>query len=181
MRKMILLCFLLVGTTLVAQEKKLPKGWDVILLNGETAYMNLVTGEVSKKYPNKPAQEKIEETDFDPTIIHIVKKGETLSTIARSYVMPLSRLYQLNSLTDFDDLEVGQEIVVGYATTEKAKNDFLKGIPSEKVIDAKYHTVKKGDTLFTIAKHYGITVNELKRKNMLNDTTIYLGQRLIIN
>ena len=43
------------------------------------------------------------------------------------------------------------------------------------------HTVARGDTLFRIAKQYGITVNELAEANQINDPTlIYAGQVLII-
>ena len=45
--------------------------------------------------------------------------------------------------------------------------------------EAKY-TVKKGDSLYSLSKKFNITVEELKQKNNLNDTTISLGQTLII-
>lgn len=45
--------------------------------------------------------------------------------------------------------------------------------------EAKY-TVKKGDSLYSLSKKFNITVEELKQKNNLNDTTISLGQTIII-
>ena len=42
------------------------------------------------------------------------------------------------------------------------------------------YTVKKGDSLYSLSKKFNITVEELKQKNNLNDTTISLGQTLII-
>ena len=45
--------------------------------------------------------------------------------------------------------------------------------------EVKY-TVKKGDSLYSLSKKFNITVEELKQKNNLNDTTISLGQTLII-
>lgn len=46
-------------------------------------------------------------------------------------------------------------------------------------LEAKY-TVQKGDSLYSLSKKFNITVEELKQKNNLNDTTISLGQTLII-
>jgi flagellum-specific peptidoglycan hydrolase FlgJ len=40
------------------------------------------------------------------------------------------------------------------------------------------HTVKKGDTLYAIAKKYNLTVEELKSKNGLSENTIEIGQQL---
>lgn len=47
---------------------------------------------------------------------------------------------------------------------------------SQRVVNI--HTVKKGDTLYGIAKKYSITVEELKSKNGLSETTIEIGQEL---
>lgn len=44
-----------------------------------------------------------------------------------------------------------------------------------------YYTVKSGDTLWTIAKNNGLTVNELKEINNLNNNSISIGQKLKIN
>ncbi len=41
-----------------------------------------------------------------------------------------------------------------------------------------YYTVQRGDTLYSIAKRYNTTVDELKRLNGLTDVTIYVGQKL---
>lgn len=41
------------------------------------------------------------------------------------------------------------------------------------------HTVVKGDTLYGIARSYGLSVSELKQKNSLNVDTIYIGQKLV--
>lgn len=42
------------------------------------------------------------------------------------------------------------------------------------------HTVVKGDTLWSISQKYGVTVDEIKKKNKLKDNTIYIGQKLVI-
>jgi len=44
-----------------------------------------------------------------------------------------------------------------------------------------YHHVKKGDTLYSIAKKHGVTVNTLKKQNKLSGDKIMPGQKLVIN
>lgn len=59
-----------------------------------------------------------------------------------------------------------------------ASNDSNKKNALEKTI--KYHIVQKGETLYSISKKYGLTVNELKKLNTLSTNNIGLGSRLII-
>jgi len=42
------------------------------------------------------------------------------------------------------------------------------------------HTVKKGDTLYSLSKRYGTTVEELKRLNKLADNNLSIGQKLVV-
>ena len=44
----------------------------------------------------------------------------------------------------------------------------------------KIHSVEVGDTLYSIARQYSVSVNEIKKHNKLNDNTIFKGQELII-
>ena len=57
------------------------------------------------------------------------------------------------------------------------KRRFLK---NKKIQLVEYHKVKKGDTLYSISKKYGITVKHLIKENKLKNNTIYLGQELKI-
>ncbi len=187
--KLALIITLFFGINIFSQSNKLPKGWDQILLEGKPAYMNLITGDVSKKRPTKPANKPIEKKEFDPTITHIVKKGETLSSIARKYGFNLAKLYQLNNMTNFDNVEIDDEIVIGYAKNEKEKEAFLKenknssyNVPEniDEVNNNNYHVVASGETLYRIAANNKISVNKLKALNNLNSNAIFVGQKLRI-
>lgn len=173
-----------------SQEKKIPEGWDQIMLEGKEAYMNLITGEVSTVLPTKPALKPVEVPEYDPTIIHVVQQGETLSSIARTYNITLDKIYQLNHHFDYDNVEVGKEIVVGYKNEKPPKNNKMV-IPSPQPIEnphtsaathisKKIHIVEKGQTLYSISRMYGLTVDELKRINALKNNTILLGQELYV-
>ena len=58
------------------------------------------------------------------------------------------------------------------------RRGFLK---NKKIQLVEYHKVKKGDTLYSISKKYGITVKHLIKENKLKNNIIYLGQELKIN
>ncbi|WP_299674397.1 LysM peptidoglycan-binding domain-containing protein [uncultured Tenacibaculum sp.] len=183
MNKIVVLVSLFLSIVSFSQEKELPEGWDKILLEGKIAYMNLITGDVSTKFPQKKAVKLKKVVEYDPTITHTVQKGETLSTIARKYKMPLAQLYRLNSLVDFDTIEIGDKIVIGYEEDQTKKNK-SKTINKEPIADhsdeSNYHTVTPGETLYSISKLYNITVSFLKKKNKLSSNTIYKGQKLVI-
>jgi len=48
------------------------------------------------------------------------------------------------------------------------------------IIDSSQYTVKKGDTLYSIARKLGVSVDELKKRNNLTNNNIYIGQQLYI-
>ena len=96
--------------------------------------------------------------------IYIVKKGDTMYSIANQYGMTVNELKSLNNLTN-DTLSIGQKLVVsaGNAGT----------------LDT--YTVKAGDTLYSIANQFGFTVNELKQLNNLSSDILSIGQVLNVS
>ncbi len=90
--------------------------------------------------------------------VHIVRPGETLSSIALKYRIEVSELVRLNGID-------GSEILVG----QKLR---LKATP------AQTHIVERGDALWEIARAYGITVKRLRELNGLTSDQIYPGQEL---
>lgn len=98
---------------------------------------------------------------------YIVKSGDTLYSIARKYNTTVDEIKRLNNLTS-NNLSVGQELVIS-----EGEGEIEEG--------TEYYTVKSGDTLFSIAKAFGITVDELKQLNNLTSNTITLGQQLKIS
>ena len=96
---------------------------------------------------------------------HTVLPGESLSTIASRYGVSRGELIQLNHLGS-GTVSPGQTIVV------------RKGASSGTL--AQYHTVQPGESLFTIAKRYGVNINKLRELNNLDNTALRVGQRLKI-
>lgn len=102
---------------------------------------------------------------------YVVKKGDTLWSIARSFGLTVNELKEINNLTS-NNLTVGQTLLV--------KENMTDVPPVEDVSGFEYYTVQKGDTLYSIAKKYNISVDKLKEINNLKTNTLSIGQKLII-
>ena len=122
-------------------------------------------------------KEKLQERmkEISDRSVHIVKKGETLSQIARKYHVSVNQLKKWNNLKS-DNLSIGQKLIVysSGAPMAQAGNDK----PVERSTTETIHTVKSGETLGKIAQKYKCSVTDLKRWNNLKSTTIKVGQKL---
>ncbi len=118
-------------------------------------------------------------------IRHKVRKGESLNGIARRYKTTPSVIMEANDLSGMK-VKPGQVIKVpgkGYAKKSgeksKDKNKSSKGEDqgnedsSEKIIKYK---VKKGDTLASVARRYGMKLDELRKLNGINGSQLNVGQ-----
>lgn len=94
--------------------------------------------------------------------IYIVKQGDSLYSIANKYNTTVNDIKRLNNLSS-NELSIGQRLKIPVISN----ND-------------NYYLVKKGDTLYSIARNNNITVLELKRLNNLTSNEIYEGQKLIL-
>ena len=104
---------------------------------------------------------------------HKVKKGDTLSEIARKAKISVAELKRLNNLSG-NNLKLGQVLVVSKKrATATEKTAAVK-------MQTLTHKVKKGDTLFEIAKKTKISVAELRRLNKLSGDRLKLGQVLVV-
>ena len=107
--------------------------------------------------------------------VHTVKKGETLASIARKYHVSVSNLKRWNNLRK-DNIRVGQKLTIyssGGPMASSADNSTAVGSSSP-----KYHTVKAGETLASIAAKYNTTVSKLKKWNNLKSDKIRVKQKL---
>ena len=92
--------------------------------------------------------------------VYIVQKGDTLYSVAMANNTTVDELKKANNLTS-NILSTGQ----------------LLKIPSALLPESTY-TVKKGDSLYSIANKYNTTVEELKRINNLTSNALSIGQVL---
>lgn len=106
--------------------------------------------------------------------VHKVAAGETLFSIAQTYGVSVDEIRQWNNLSG-NSLSVGQEIVV--------KKGSGNPVPTPAPVPGKKgtHIVEAKETMFSISKQYGITVQQLKEWNKLEGNEISIGQELVVS
>ncbi len=99
------------------------------------------------------------------TVVHVVQPGETLESIANLYGLTVEALMAQNSLADASGFYVGEMLDVSAIATpeptpetpEATETPELPSTPQAVVV----HTVLRGETMYRIAKQYGVTVNDI--------------------
>ncbi len=98
---------------------------------------------------------------METTTTYIVKKGDSLYSIAKKFNTLVDEIKRSNNLTT-NNLSLNQKLII-------PNND----------IDTIY-TVQKGDSLYSIASKYNTTVNKIKSDNILTNNLLSIGQKLVI-
>jgi membrane-bound lytic murein transglycosylase D len=106
---------------------------------------------------------------------YIVQQGDSLYQIGLKYGCNYKKLKELNKLSS-DTLFTGQKLLIPITLKKKKKAEpVLTNINT----GIKY-VVKKGDTLFSIARNFNIDVKILMELNNLQSSKIYIGESLIV-
>jgi len=95
------------------------------------------------------------------TATYRVQRGESLSSIARKHQTELAVLLKLNRMGLHDSLRAGQKILIPAAAPDAAASK-----------PCKKYTVRKGDTLFSLAKSHATSVDELRRLNHMSESDV---------
>lgn len=103
---------------------------------------------------------------------YTVQKGDTLYSIARSNNLSVSQVMSLNGMKNYN-LSVGQVLNIGGASS--ASKVSSSSYPSS---STSTHIVSKGDTLYSIARKYNVSLSKLMRDNGISSANISVGQRL---
>ena len=113
----------------------------------------------------------------DFVCIHSIKKGETLYSLAKFYKVPLDRLMAANQIQENQIVSLGSQIKIPLE-----RNLIIKS-PGKTNLDwiPVTYTVKKQETLYTIAKKYfSQSIDDLNARNNINSFTIQEDQKLVI-
>jgi membrane-bound lytic murein transglycosylase D len=103
-----------------------------------------------------------------------VRRGDTLSTIARRYGVRVSDLVALNNLRSRHRIRSGQVLIL----PDDARGTAVRVARQEPPPDGVYR-VRRGDNLTLIAARFGVSASELARNNGLrNRNVLYVGQTL---
>lgn len=146
--------------------------------------------EIVKEEPKQT--EKVVETTQENNeseevyIYHKVKSKETLSTISKKYKKTLTQIKKANPSIGSKGLKIGQ--LVKIPTGKKAPKQEIAAPAEEEDVPSTpnsageiTHKVKAKQTLFSIAKEYKVSVNDIKKwNNITGQSHLKLGQELII-
>ena len=124
------------------------------------------------KIENFAKKESINEEKTEIKKIHIVKSGDTLSSISKLYSINKDLIIKLNKLKDENYIFVGQNLIISESTENLTKQSDLIN---------NYHIVQTGENLTEISNKYDLKVIDLKEiNNLKNPDSIKVGQKLII-
>ncbi len=124
-----------------------------------------------KPIDNPHLGSEIHEFKESLSFFHTVQKGETLFRIGKKYGVSVASVKYLN-LLDSDSIEIGQRLIINPAIKDVDTKD-PQPIPG-------VHEVKQGQTLYTIANLYNLTIADIVATNNLPSDTIFIGQQLLV-
>jgi membrane-bound lytic murein transglycosylase D len=124
--------------------------------------------EMEDAIEEKPARRRV------PSDKHVVRRGDTLWSIARTHGVSMDRLANSNGLAPNDTLTVGQVLAVP-GTAKLASTD------SNAVARSTTYVVRSGDSLYTIANKFRVRLTDLLGwNNLTKRSVIKPGQRLVM-
>ncbi len=182
---------LLAGALAFSQEDNKVEYKDVIL-DGKPAKLNVATGEITfvnpddKKKPVELEDNVVTKTEKETKAVvasnskandyYVVKEGETLLEIANRNNTTLTELKRVNNL-ETTLVSEGQRLRVRNFDVAEIEPKVLPVVKKTES-HSEFHIVERGETLYSLAKEYGLTVDKLKQRNGLISNTIKVGQKL---
>lgn len=120
--------------------------------------------------------------------VHIVKKGETLYSIARKYKVKLKELRRWNNLSDnnisqgmelkLEEVKIPTPVEVKAPTVKEIRKDSAVVVEKDPYADFKKYLVQTGETLTAIAEKVGVSIDSLRSWNKLRNDYLKIGQQL---
>ena len=124
------------------------------------------------KIENIEKKGSINEEKTDIKKIHVVKSGDTITSISKFYSINKDLIMKLNNLKDENYIFIGQNLII----SESSKN-----LTKQSDLINNYHIVQTGENLTEISNKYNLKVIDLIEINNLNNPdSIKVGQKLII-
>ena len=112
-------------------------------------------------------------------IFYTVKRNDTLWEIATKYGTTIAQLRKWNNLGGSSVIYTGDRLIVGFRQTEPSLGQAYTH--QEHGTNEIVYTVKRGDTLWEIAKTHNVTINQIRHwNNLVRKSKIYPGEKFII-
>lgn len=113
--------------------------------------------------------------------IHYVKRGETLSEIARKYRTSVWKIARANNIRRKHVIRVGQRLKIPSRHAHIGKKGTTYAKASYKLTSKGTYKVRAGDSLWVISQRFNVPMDEIKKINQLNSTVLYVNQELKIS
>ena len=124
------------------------------------------------KIENIAKKESITEEKTEIKKIHIVKSGDTISSISKFYSINKDLIIKLNNLKDENYIFVGQNLIISESTENFKQSELIND----------YHIVQIGENLTEISNKYDLKVIDLVEiNNLKNPDSIKFGQKLLLS
>ena len=119
-------------------------------------------------------------------ITHQLKKGETLSVLAKQFNTTVGDIMRLNGMHADSKLVLGSSIKIPVSAESLPEPVVIIPEKPKEVIENSLdnkatHTVQKGETLYGISKQFNVSVDQLRQINNLEDNNLEVGQILIVS
>lgn len=111
---------------------------------------------------------RLETINGQTFIVHLVGEKETLYSLSRRYGVTVARVLEFNPSADAG-LESGQLLKIPYVPRTRTQT-----------AEGTVHKVQAKETLFSISRMYGVSVDDIKSWNNLKDNAISVGQELLV-
>lgn len=157
--------------TLFGISKRYRADIDDILKYNQTVADGLEVGQIIKVPYTKPVNRPAD------GIVHKVEPKETMFSISKKYNVSVDDLRKWNNLAD-NSISVGQELIINRkpAALYPSVNKTVPEMASKQGT----HTVAASETLYSIARQYKVTVDQLVKWNNLASTEVKPGQTLFL-
>ncbi len=152
---------------------------------GQTLRVNvpIVTRQTTSSRPS--TARSTPDTPVASTKFYVVRKGDTLYSIANRYGISASALRNANNISG-NNISVGQRLTINASGTPTKRHVVLEEVPAklQKQVNKRplankaTYKVRKGDTLFSIASSANMSVNQLKKLNGIRNNNLKVGQTL---
>ena len=127
----------------------------------------------NNKIENISKKESINKDKTEIRKIHIVKIGDTITSIAKLYSVNKSLIIQLNNLKDENYIYVGQNLIISESSVNSKKHSDLKN---------NNHIVQIGESITEISNKYKLDIGYLiEINNLKNPDSIEVGQSLLLS
>jgi len=109
---------------------------------------------------------------------HLVAKGETLYSLSKTYGASVVDIAKWNNLAIHNGLTIGQKIILFLPKKEETLHETSEAEVNPTIDNSLIHLVSQSDTLYAIARQYGVTIKDLMDWNDKKELSVKEGEKI---